>query len=1191
MEEPGGSEWLFDFLHGIQLNQFYIKLRDDLQVTRLIHFDYVKSEDLEKIGMGKPAIRRLMDAVKKQKSLGKKGLFDRILPGTKVGGVEKASASSSASKKGSSSTAHPSSPEQLEMSLTCLIDKKNIHVYDKLGNGSFGVVRRGEWITPHGRKVEVAVKILRKDALSQAGAFEDFVKEVNAMHTLRHKNLIHLYGVILSAPLMMVTELASLGSLLDRLHKAQQAVLLSTLVDYAIQISVGMGFLESRRFIHRDLACRNVLLKSDFLVKIGDFGLMRALPTQTDHYIMAEQKKVPFAWCAPESLKSRQFSHASDAWMFGVTLWEMFTYGQEPWLGLNGSQILSKIDMDKERLPQPQHCPPDIYHLMLQCWAHKPSDRPSFSALKDLLSELIPENVKAIQDFNEEGKLALTEGDLITVIDGRVYLRNPMDPPDLEDQEESGGITRQFRNKMASVSSQYNYNKLRNEKDKAQHHRQQNRASDPAQGTETEKKSVPSRPPPPRQSSKSKSSVTQSNSSSIKDAPLIDLSTDVSNVKISNTGDVIQSQQSLLPSGMDIFDSLNAPSSSYSSVSQYCNLGNSVLPRPIFGDIDPDPDPFTVRTHVAAAIAAPLLQSLSLKNRNEVSSEIPRVQDAVGRLGTAPSQAMSTGYFGSQADSLLMSGASVDGAGQRHGSARSLSPPASTPMHKLSLNQASLGSDLFNSHSQTTGIPVSLAIRTPGNSMPQSTPTNPFKEPSEPSKTGPKPSDKKNEHAFDWLEEALRGKLTTPQKELHNTLDKFSAINTDEGASSTKSANSIANQVPNEKNVNMSSKIQNTQTYMASHPMYDEVPNEEGYARTEFMTTQGQSQAASMWQVPPSSQSLSQAGFSNKYQVCNQSVPCPGDPSSTGAMYERYAFSSNYSDVAWGSEFNDDDYLEEYGDRNEVIDVTGYNFDSSLSNTNIEGLERAPPIPPRTYHDEESRPKTRPSHTHILPMVQHGEQRSHTHYFCLPSVNTPSHYSNFAGAGALQAGKMTAAVKPYTADQLQARCQGEPSSSSSEDYENSERDGTSQSSSYSQEFGRTLWSGRSSTSSSSPRSQRGDSGQFVSRMSAPQDSRVSSHGSSALQPKLDNPPADLIGRVLSEVIGVTEEECRAVLFLARWDVVVAVKYLKVEQLFRLGVASRATCRELLDRLDWNLELAASVLADRARDSTQCESAV
>ena len=80
---------------------------------------------------------------------------------------------------------------------------------------------------------------------------------------------------------------------------------------------------------------------------------MRALPQEDDCYVMTERKKVPFPWCAPESLKTRQFSHASDTWMFGVTLWEMFTFGEEPWIGLNGSQILKKIDRDGERLHQP----------------------------------------------------------------------------------------------------------------------------------------------------------------------------------------------------------------------------------------------------------------------------------------------------------------------------------------------------------------------------------------------------------------------------------------------------------------------------------------------------------------------------------------------------------------------------------------------------------------------------------------------------------------------------------------------------------------------------------------------------------------------------------------------------------------------------------------------------------------------
>ncbi len=93
-----------------------------------------------------------------------------------------------------------------------------------------------------------------------------------------------------------VTELAPLGSILDRLRKTLGHFLISTLCQYTIQISNGMAYLESKRFIHRDLAARNILLASSEQVKIGDFGLMRALPKNDDHYVMQEHRKVPFAW-------------------------------------------------------------------------------------------------------------------------------------------------------------------------------------------------------------------------------------------------------------------------------------------------------------------------------------------------------------------------------------------------------------------------------------------------------------------------------------------------------------------------------------------------------------------------------------------------------------------------------------------------------------------------------------------------------------------------------------------------------------------------------------------------------------------------------------------------------------------------------------------------------------------------------
>lgn len=163
---------------------------------------------------------------------------------------------------------------------------------------------------------------------------------------------------------------------------------------YAYQLSTALAYLESKRFVHRDIAARNVLVSSNDCVKLGDFGLSRYMEDST--YYKASKGKLPIKWMAPESINFRRFTSASDVWMFGVCMWEILMHGVKPFQGVKNNDVIGRIE-NGERLPMPANCPPTLYSLMTKCWAYDPSRRPRFTELKAQLSTVLEEE-KAQQE-------------------------------------------------------------------------------------------------------------------------------------------------------------------------------------------------------------------------------------------------------------------------------------------------------------------------------------------------------------------------------------------------------------------------------------------------------------------------------------------------------------------------------------------------------------------------------------------------------------------------------------------------------------------------------------------------------------------------------------------------------------------------------------------------------------------------
>lgn len=295
-----------------------------------------------------------------------------------------------------------------------MIKESDLRCGGVVGSGAFGTVYKGLYI-PEGEhvKIPVAIKVLQCEEEDENGRplmekdqEKQILDEAQIMASVVHPFCMHILAFCMGRRMMIISQFMPQGCLLEYVQNNKSKIGSKHILNWSSQIAKGMEYLEERNIIHRDLAARNVLVQTPNHVRITDFGLAKLVPD--DDIYMSEGGKLPIKWLALECIQMKIFTHKSDIWSFGVTIWEICTFGQRPYENIPIEDFVIQLEKG-ERLPQPPICTIDVFMVMIKCWLVDSSSRPTFEELSKTFTEMAQDPGRFLVIENDEFKRISSE--------------------------------------------------------------------------------------------------------------------------------------------------------------------------------------------------------------------------------------------------------------------------------------------------------------------------------------------------------------------------------------------------------------------------------------------------------------------------------------------------------------------------------------------------------------------------------------------------------------------------------------------------------------------------------------------------------------------------------------------------------------------------------------------------------------